>query len=78
MIIKILIPDHLFEAAELLAKRLGMSRSELYSKAVASYVDANRSLGVREQLDAVYATESSRIEDDFARIQFASVLEENW
>jgi len=72
------IPDRLFEAAERLARRMGMSRSELYSNAIASYVDANRSLGVRERLDAVYATEPSRIEDDVARTQSESVFEEKW
>lgn len=72
------IPDRLFEAAERLAKRLGMSRSELYSKAVASYVDAKRSLGVRERLDAVYEAESSRLDDDVASMQSGSIPEEKW
>jgi hypothetical protein len=31
-----------------------MSRSELYSNAVAEYVTSERYLGVRERLDAVY------------------------
>jgi len=74
------IPDRLFEAAERLARRLGMSRSELYSKAVAEYVDENRSSGVRERLDAVYETEPelSRLDADIARIQSASIPEEKW
>jgi metal-responsive CopG/Arc/MetJ family transcriptional regulator len=32
------IPDHVFESAEHLAKHLKMSRSELYSRAVAEFV----------------------------------------
>lgn len=74
------IPDRLFEAAERLAERLGVSRSELYSKAVANYVDEIRSSGVRERLDAVYEAEpeSSRLGADIATIQTASLPDEEW
>lgn len=72
------IPDRLFEAAERLARRLGMSRSELYSKAVENYVDANLSQGVRERLNAVYEAEPSRLDDDVEEMQSESVSEEKW
>ena len=74
------IPDRLFEAAERLAKRLGMSRSELYAKAVSQYVDENHAQGVRERLDAVYEAdpESSRIDPLMTRIQVESLPEEDW
>ncbi len=74
------IPDRLFGAAERLAKRLGMSRSEFYSKAVANYVGENRSLDVRERLDAVYgrAPESSQLEAGIKRIQSRSIPTEKW
>lgn len=51
MITVVLIPDRLFEAAERLAGRLGMSRSDLYAKAVEIYVGRNCSAGVPEWLD---------------------------
>ena len=72
------IPDRLFEAAERLAHRLGMSRSELYSTAVASYVDANLSQGVRERLDALYVAEPSELDEDLEKMQFESLPEEKW
>jgi metal-responsive CopG/Arc/MetJ family transcriptional regulator len=72
------IPDRLFEAAERLAKRLGMSRSELYSKAVSSYVDANLSQGVRERLDAIYEAEPSKLDEDLEKMQFESLPDEKW
>ena len=72
------IPDRLFEAAERLARRLGMSRSELYSKAVASYVDTNLSQGVRERLDALYEAEPSKLDEDLEKMQFESLPEEKW
>jgi len=75
---EISIPDRLFETAERLAKRLGMSRSELYSKAVATYVDANRSQGVRERLNALYESEPSQLDEDLEKMQFESLPEEKW
>ena len=72
------IPDRLFEAAERPDRRLGMSRSAPYSNAVANYVDANRSLGVRKRLDAIYAAEPSRVEYDVTQMQSESVSEEKW
>ena len=74
------IPDALFEAAERLARRLGMSRSELYSKAVSRFIEENHTIGVRERLDAVYESdpESSRIDPLLTRLQIESLPEEDW
>jgi hypothetical protein len=77
---EISIPDRLFEAAERLARRLGMSRSELYSEAVSRFIDENHSIGVRERLDAVYKSnpKTSRIDPLFTRLQIESLAEEDW
>ena len=48
------IPDATFESAERLAKRLGISRSQLYSDAVGALIEKYRYSGVTEQLDAIY------------------------
>ncbi len=74
------IPDAVFEAAERLARRLGMSRSELYSKAVSQFIDENHSLGVRERLDAVYEAdpESSQIDPVMTQLQIQSLPEGDW
>ncbi|MGE0581849.1 MAG: CopG family transcriptional regulator [Steroidobacteraceae bacterium] len=74
------IPDPVFEEAERLAKRRGMSRSELYSKAVSDYVENQRFVGVRERLDAVYAAApaDSELEPDIARAQANSLTRERW
>ena len=72
------IPEQLFVAAAALAKQLDISRNELYTRAIASYVKANRSLGVRERLDSVYRGEASRLDDDVSKMQFESILEERW
>lgn len=71
------IPNPIYEAAEQLAQRLGMSLSELYTAALTAYVTAHQE-GVTEALNRVYETESSTIEPVLVRIQLASVGGETW
>jgi metal-responsive CopG/Arc/MetJ family transcriptional regulator len=74
------IPDAVFEEAEGLAKRRGMSRSELYTKAVTQFLEGERFVGVREQLDVVYQTHPDESELDPASeaLQARSVLRPKW
>jgi metal-responsive CopG/Arc/MetJ family transcriptional regulator len=74
------IPDDLFREAETLAKRRGISRSELYATAIADYVKDERFLGVREQLDAVYQAEptASELDPELATMQSRSLPREKW
>ena len=51
------IPDDVFEAAERLARRLGKSRSELYTAAIRTYLERHRGAGVTERLNAIYGPE---------------------
>ena len=72
------IPDPLFKAAERTSRRLGMSRSEFYSKAVDAYVKANRAKGITEALDAVYADEDSSLDPVLMAMQLTSLEREDW
>jgi len=74
------IPDTIFESAEKLAKRLGVSRSQLYADAVDALVEKYRYSGVTEQLDALYKTnpEFSRLDQDIEELQSQSLVEEEW
>lgn len=72
------IPDEVFAEAEAEARRLGMSRSGLYSRAIAEFVEKNHGLGVREALDSIYASEESKIDEALARMQAASLPDESW
>ena len=56
------IPDDVFVSADRLAKRLHMSRSELYARAVQQYVVEYRHVGVKEKLDQIYASENAPID----------------
>ena len=74
------IPDPIFEAAEKLARRLGMSRSQLYSKAIDAWIEKYRFSGVTEQLNAVYDAnpEAGRLEQEIEELQSQSLSKDDW
>lgn len=72
------IPDAVFEVAEELARRLQMSRSELYTRAVEAYVRSHRDEGVTDALDEVYATEDDSMDPVTAGLQFSSIPKDEW
>jgi hypothetical protein len=69
MKIAVSLPNPIFEAAEQAARRLGWSRSELYAKAVADWLEAHRSEGVTEALNRIYAEEESALDEGLIRMQ---------
>jgi metal-responsive CopG/Arc/MetJ family transcriptional regulator len=56
------IPDPLFHAADQAAKRLRVSRSELYARALERYLANLPDEEVTARLDALYAYEDSRLD----------------
>jgi len=73
------IPDPVFKVAERLAKRLGMSRSELYVRAISSYVEEHKSQKVTELLNEIYGgMENQELETGFKRAQMKSISKEAW
>ena len=67
------IPDELFALADRMAKRLHLSRSSLYARAVSDYLTEQHSTRVTERLKAVYGEQSSPVEPDIARAQLVSL-----
>ena len=72
------IPNDIFVTADRLAKRLGMSRSELYTRAVKQYIADCRHIGVREKLDKVYGSEEVSVDTALLNAQAASIPGEEW
>jgi metal-responsive CopG/Arc/MetJ family transcriptional regulator len=74
------IPDRVFQSAEKLAARMGVSRSELYARAISSLCEKYREELVTEQLNKVYETElaASGVEPGVISIQFRSVAKDKW
>lgn len=72
------LPDDLFESAEALAERLGMSRSELYATAVAEYLAKHRDEDITGKLNEVYTEEFSGIDPQLRSAQARSVSSTEW
>jgi metal-responsive CopG/Arc/MetJ family transcriptional regulator len=72
------IPDALFGAAERLAKRLGIPRSRLYSRAIERYVSEAERPGVTAPLNKVYQHESSELDPVLEALQSVAIPREQW
>ena len=72
------LPDQLFRSGDALAKRLGVSRSELYARALAEYLAKNRNDRITDRLNAVAAAEETRLEPALAAAQVRALPREAW
>jgi hypothetical protein len=71
------IPDPIFEAADRLARRRRISRSELYAEALAQLLEADESHGITERLDDLYGDRPSELDPGLAALQ-ARAIDEDW
>ncbi len=72
------IPDPIFKTAERLARRLGITRSRLYTKAVTEYIQKHKNDKVCEKLNEIYEREPSSLDSVTHAIQWASIDGEEW
>jgi hypothetical protein len=72
------IPDTIFQQAEKAAQQMKITRSELYAKAVAHFLERHHAQDITEKLNEVYAAESSALAPEFSAAQFASLATEEW
>lgn len=72
------IPDDVFESADQLARELAISRSELYSTAVAEYIAKHRPEDVTAKLNEVYAEQPSGLSPEVRRAQARSIGKSDW
>jgi len=72
------IPDKVFRSAERFAQVSNMSRSQLYARAVAEYVEKHRHRRITEALNEVYAKTPSKIDPVLAKLQQISIFNEDW
>ncbi len=73
MKIAVSVPDHVFEEAEQLARRMKRTRSEVYSRALAEYVARHAPDRVTEAMDRAL-TEVGELADEFVRVASRRVL----
>jgi len=71
------IPDPLFDEAERLSMRLGISRSKLYSRAVEAFIREQKGKSVKEALNTVYSSERASVDPVLDRMQ-RRILRKSW
>jgi metal-responsive CopG/Arc/MetJ family transcriptional regulator len=72
------LPDDLYRSGDRLAKRLGVSRSELYARALAEFLAKHQADQVTQRLNAVYSREDSRLDPGFTHAQLEALPREAW
>lgn len=72
------IPDPLFKAADRAARRLGVSRSELYARALAEFLQARQSERVTEALNRVYRETPSALDPVLEALQEEVLRTDPW
>jgi metal-responsive CopG/Arc/MetJ family transcriptional regulator len=72
------LPDRLFRSAETAARKLRMSRSQLYATAIAEFLERRRSSKITERLNKVYSKESSALDPALLSAQIKSLEREDW
>jgi metal-responsive CopG/Arc/MetJ family transcriptional regulator len=72
------LPDPIFEEAEVLAQKLGISRSELYTEALKVYLRRYNRERILSKLNEVYSQESSDLDTVMTTMQLLSVPREDW
>lgn len=72
------IPDKVFRSADAMAKRLGVSRSQLYTTAVAEFLSKYQGRQMTARLNALYEQEDSSLSPNLILLQTKSLTHEEW
>ncbi len=64
--------------AEKTARRLRVSRSELYAKAIAEFLKSQQGSAITERLNDVYARNPAKVDSGLLRGQMKSVEKDGW
>ena len=72
------MPDDLFRLAETTARRLRVSRSKLYAKAIAEYLQRQQDNAITERLNEVYSRQPAKLDRGLHRAQLRSLGKNDW
>lgn len=72
------LPDELFLLAEATAKKLRVSRSQLYAKAIAEFLEHTQSENVTERLNEIYSIKPARLDSALHRAQVGILDKDSW
>jgi metal-responsive CopG/Arc/MetJ family transcriptional regulator len=72
------IPDNIYKRVERTIKRMGISRSKLFTLAIEEYIDNHNPSQITEKLDSLYNVESSDLDPGIKQMQGRSIEKEEW
>lgn len=72
------IPDPLFKAAERLAKKKGLSRSQLYVRAIERFLSEQDRKELTERMNKVCEQMDTSLDPAWARAQARAIGREDW
>ena len=78
MKVAISLPDPVFSAAEKLAHRMRVSRSQLYAQAIEESLGKRQDTLITERLNALYALEKNPVAPAMAAAQLGAIGHEAW
>jgi metal-responsive CopG/Arc/MetJ family transcriptional regulator len=67
------MPDNLFREAEAAARRLKVSRSQLYAIAIAEFLQGRQTNDITERLNEVYSRRPAKVDVALHRAQLRSL-----
>jgi metal-responsive CopG/Arc/MetJ family transcriptional regulator len=72
------LPEGLFRLAETAARKLKMSRSQLYATALAEFLERRKTSKITERLNRIYAKEKSELDPALQSAQLRSLAKDDW
>ncbi len=72
------MPDELFRRAEAAARKLSVSRSEFYARAVAEYLKIQQDAVITERLNEVYGSIRAEVDPGLHRAQLRTLDKSDW
>ena len=72
------MPDNIFAASEAMARRLGISRNELFRRAIVSYIE-QQNADVRDALNRVYARKTNTgLDASIKAFSVQTLIDSDW
>ena len=72
------LPDDLFRLGETAARRLRVSRSQLYATALAEFLHRQRANAVTERLNELYSRRKAKVDPLLQHAQLSSMDKDSW
>jgi metal-responsive CopG/Arc/MetJ family transcriptional regulator len=72
------LPENLFRQAETAARKLKMSRSQLYATALAEFLERRRTNKITERLNEIYSETPAKVDPALHSAQLKSLRNESW